>query len=59
MAELPHPFQSKEHVCIFELERKGGYFTSDVVWTLCGLKLSSANHTPLKDDVSSANSGRL
>ena len=42
--------QGNKHVCIFELERKDGYLTGDVVCTACGVKLSS--HTQIaKDDV--------
>jgi hypothetical protein len=33
--------QYSEHVCIFELERKGGLFTAEVVCTVCGVYLSS------------------
>lgn len=33
------PLQSKKHVCIFEMERKGGKFTGEVVCIVCGIKL--------------------
>lgn len=43
MAQGIDSFPSKKHVCIFELERNGRYYTGDVVCTVCGVKLSSAN----------------
>ncbi len=33
--------ESGKHVCIFELERKGALFTTEVVCTVCGVYLSS------------------
>ena len=41
--------QSDKHVCIFELQWNSGYLTSDVVCTICGLKLSSVCPMPVKD----------
>ena len=38
--------QYSKHVCIFELERKGGLFTAEVVCTLCGVYLSSEQDRP-------------
>ena len=34
------------HVCIYAMERDRGSFTGDVVCTVCGAKLSSADQTP-------------
>jgi hypothetical protein len=39
------PLFSK-HVCIFELERKSGLFTAEVVCTVCGAYLSSQREWP-------------
>jgi len=33
--------KSEKHTCIFELERKGDYFTDNVVCRVCGVYLSS------------------
>jgi hypothetical protein len=41
MAPSSNSFPSRKHVCIFELERKGGSFTGDIVCTVCGGYLSS------------------
>ena len=38
--------QFSKHVCIFELERKGGLFTAEVVCTVCGVYLSSQQEWP-------------
>ena len=38
--------QFSKHVCIFELERKGGLFTAEVVCTMCGGYLSSQQEWP-------------
>jgi len=38
--------QFSKHVCIFELERKGGLFTAEVVCTVCGVYLSSQQNWP-------------
>ena len=48
------PPHSRKHVCVFQLERKGSYFTTDVVCTVCGIKLSSADQSA-KADVNSNN----
>ena len=31
----------EKHICIYELERKGNYFTDNVVCRICGVYLSS------------------
>ena len=41
--------QSKKHVCIFEMERKGEDFTGDVVCIICGVKLYSAKQAASKE----------
>ena len=33
--------QSSKHVCIFELERKGGLLSAEVVCMVCAVHLSS------------------
>jgi len=38
--------QSGKHVCIFELARKGGLITAEVVCTVCGVYLSSQQDRP-------------
>jgi len=57
MAQRTDPIQPHKHVCIFELERKGRHFTSDVVCTVCGVKLSSAGQS-VKEDISVADERR-
>ena len=47
MLNNPHSQpQFTKHVCIFELERKGGLFTAEVVCTVCGVYLSSQQEWP-------------
>jgi hypothetical protein len=38
--------QFYKHVCVFELERKGGMFIAEVVCTVCGAYLSSQQDRP-------------
>ena len=38
--------QPDKHVCIFGLERKGAFFTAEVVCTVCGVYLSSQQDRP-------------
>jgi len=46
MLNNPRSPQFSKHVCIFELERKGGLFTAEVVCTVCGAYLSSEQDRP-------------
>ena len=48
MLNNPRSNQSQftQHVCIFELERKRGSFTSEVVCMVCGVYLSSQQDRP-------------
>jgi hypothetical protein len=41
MAQRTDPYGSDKHICVFELERKGDYFTDNVVCRVCGVNLSS------------------
>jgi hypothetical protein len=50
MAERNDSAKSHKHVCIFELERKGAYFTGDVICTVCGVKLSSETEASVTDE---------
>ena len=36
----------KQHVCIFEMERKGKVFTAEVVCMVCGIYLSAQQDRP-------------
>jgi hypothetical protein len=42
-----HPIK---HVCVFELERTGGYVTGDVICARCGFKPSSPGSSALKEN---------
>ena len=33
--------QPEKHICIFELGRKGDYFTDNVICRICGVDLST------------------
>ena len=46
MGQVIDPSKSVKHTCIFELERKGGLFTAEVVCTVCGVYLSSQQEWP-------------
>jgi hypothetical protein len=59
MAQRTDPFQPHKHVCIFELERKGRYFTPNVVCTVCGLRLHSADQSPQIEDATPENQQHL
>jgi hypothetical protein len=54
MAQDNNPAQTKKHICIFQLERKGAYFTADVVCTVCGEKLASPTRKIDKHDAQRA-----
>jgi hypothetical protein len=49
MAQENNRAESRKHICIFELERKGAYFTGDVVCSVCGVRLSSTDQTTVKN----------
>ena len=46
MGQRSYKTQVGKHVCIFELERKGDLFTTEVVCTVCGVYLSSQEDQP-------------
>jgi len=46
MAQRADPYDSDKHICVFELEKKGDYFTENVVCRVCGVHLSSLEQAP-------------